>query len=423
MVTESLWGSEAGPFTVRTKHGSVRVQAFPFKGHQILILARSFNIKREALDKLNVVQLPEGAALVQNKELSRRTAQRVTHQIVTGGIYDLFRSLAHVARTEKEEVGDMHKMRQLTFDCIGSMRAWGVLSGDEQEAAISLFALMGEELDEPKRNLKKRTASDRYQKAARLRTSRGKTAPMPAALTASAGASHLDKRSKEARDIANFFTPRRIEVYERIQEVHRVMDDVWDVFQTLSSNFNAVGLAARRPTQATKRLAQEKISSLARALEHIRVRPYIGLLDGLLKDLRTLRKEIDAFVPSEAMPAIHLASFTGPIRSKIRAMRFIRCVEMRLILPLAFLEQRWKRWNKSRREDVALFFRRNFLEVHQHLERLHDEELSKDLRAEALSVFAEIQRGLLFSSLAPDEARKSVRKSKKLLKTLVYNFS
>jgi len=104
-------------------------------------------------------------------------------------------------------------------------------------------------------------------------------------------------------------------------------------------------------------------------------------------------------------------------------MRFIRCVEMRLILPLAFLDQRWKRWSKSRREDVALFFRRYFLEIHQHLERLQDKELFEDLRMQGLSTFAEIQRGLLFSSLVTDESRKSVRKSKKLLKILVYDFS
>ena len=421
MVTESLWGSEAGPFTIRTKHGPARVQAFPLRGHQILILARALEMKVH--DEPKVISLPEGTAFVQNGELSRRTKRRVTHQIVDGGIYDLFRSLTHVARAEKEEMRDMHKMRQLTFDCIGSMRAWGVLSGDEQEAAIQLFALMGEELNEPKRNNKKRTASARYQKAARLKTSRGKTAPMPAALTASAGALHLDKRSKEARDIANFFTPRRIEVYERIQDVHHVMDDVWDVFQTLSANFNAIGLAARQPTKATKHLAQEKIRNLVNALGRIRVRPYIGLLDGLLKDLRMLGKEIDAFTPSEAIPELCLTPFTAPIRSKVRAMRFIRCVEMRLILPLAFLDQRWKRWSKSRREDVALFFRRYFLEIHQHLERLQDKELFEDLRMQGLSTFAEIQRGLLFSSLVTDESRKSVRKSKKLLKILVYDFS
>lgn len=422
MVAESLWGSEALPFTVRTKHGPARIPAFHFKGHQILILAQSHEFR--LVDKQGTVRLPEGVAFIQNKDLSRRTNKRVTHQIVTDGIYDLFRSLTHVVRGEKREVSDMREMRQLTFDFIGAMRAWGVLTSDERDTAISLFSAMGEELDAPKRNQKKLTASARYQKAANLKTSRGKTAPMPAAITASAGAHHLGKRSKEAREIAGFFTPRRLELYERIEVVHQEMDGAWSLFHVdaLASSFNAIGLAAARPTGATKRVAREKIEALARSLGRIRVLPYIGLIDRLLEQLRVLYKGISTFVPSKDDPRLELEPLVGPIRSSLQAMRLIRCIEMELIMPLAFLERRWKRWNEDRRTEVIALFKTNFSKAYRLLETLREEELPEGAPALARGVFAKVSAFTL-SSADSKEARKSVRESKKLLKELVRELS
>lgn len=410
-----LLGAETNKFNVRISEGlCARVDAFPFAGHQLIFLDGPHRF-RSVDNKERIV--PDGVAFIQNKDLARRTRQRVTHQVVglDCGVYDVFCALGHVKRGEVREANQLRETRQLTFDYITDLRSWKVLDDAERDLAFSWFSAQAEELSEPKRNDKKLRAGDRYRKAATLRTPRGKRAPMQTAFTASAGAHHIDKRREEAKGIALFFSEKHVKMWHKLSHLHDVLGDVWRFFDEASSPKHPLRLAAERTSGQTKRLARERLAENRAFLLSVRVRPYIELINRAVRELDELTKTLDEYVPKDGS-SFDLATPVAKIRTTLRTIRLVKALITELIIPLSFLEKRWKMLPRAKRAEKVLAMRAEFVQYREHLQKAED--LDPETRQQALAAIeARIAAEYHVDQNSPRRAR--ITRAKDELKKLI----
>lgn len=335
------------PFTTRTKYGQARIRASSVSGHRVVITREPQVFRSVTNERSRDIVIPDGVGLMYNGE------QKI-YQIFERGMYDMLRSRTHASKGERRDVQDVHEMRQMTFDFVGRLRTWSLLGDEARAFTDDTLLLLANQLDHPKRNERKLTASRRFRKAAALRTAKDKRMPMPAAFTASAGAHHLDLRRADVREILKYVDPERLKIFALVQGAHARIDDAWRVFRPAAflEPGNAIMLACEKPDGRVKRVVRDQLRPIYAGLQEIRVRPLNGLATRVCQAINAIVKKIEAFVRRDGEPALDVAPELDRIRENLALMLMIREIEMEAIMPISFLLARWRRLDDGRRDEV-----------------------------------------------------------------------
>jgi len=390
-------------FTVKTKHDRQRLEAISVYGHRVLVLVRQERFHDIRADKSVEISYPAGTGLMFNGEQG-------IHQIFPGGMYQMLRSRSHASLGERDDAKSMREMGQLAFDFVARLRSW-LFIGEEGRAYTdeSLLRLAGE-LASPKRNERKLVASDRFRKSSQLRTKRDKRMPMPSAITASAGAHHLDLRRTDVQAILRWIDPERLAVHRLTEAVHDRFGDAWRMFNPAAANqSHPVLLAAAKPTTQTVKVMRDQLRPLYRGLKEVRVNPLMGLAEEAAVGLATLRDRImNASAPVDVLDLL-----TG-IRASLAAALLTHELEIHAISPVSLSLGRWRQIEPHRRELLRLRTAESVLTAKTSFERWADHLPAKRQG----DIQRELDQAVALSTQEAADLRKQIREEKKALKRI-----